>query len=188
MPINSKSYYSIFLVVLFLFSTKAQLFAQDHSETENHGDIVHHRIALMIGHTHVPKAVQSTTGGSGTIIVPSWGLNYDYWFSNAWALGLHMDMEIATYIIEDNTGTALERERPIIISIVGTYKPWKGLMLGVGFGKEFEPHHDFWVYRFGVEYEIEIGHHWDIAPALVFDVKEDLYDSWTIGLGVGKRF
>lgn len=180
--------FSSLVAILFLLSINASLYAQEHREEHSHEAITHHRLALVIGHTHVPKAFQSTTGGTGTIIVPSWGFNYDYWFNPKWAIGLHMDMEIATYIIEDNTGSHLERERPIIVSIVGTYKPWKGLLLGIGFGKEFEPHHDFWVYRFGVEYEIELGHHWDIAPALVFDVKEDFYDSWTIGLGVGRRF
>lgn len=97
-------------------------------------------------------------------------------------------MEISAYIIEDNNGGQLARTRPIIITIVGIYKPWKGLELVTGFGREFEEHHDFWVYRFGVEYEIEIGNNWDIAPAFVVDIKENLYDSFAIGSSVGKLF
>lgn len=178
---------SILLSIAFLLSINASLFAQQHEEEQEHEVIKHHMVALVIAHTHIPKGYQSSKG-TEILIVPSWGLNYDYWFNTTWAIGLHADMEIATYIIEDDTGTDLERERPIIISIVGSYKPWKGLMFGVGFGKEFEPHHNFWVYRFGVEYGIKLPHHWDIGPALVFDFKENLYDSWTIGLGIGKRF
>lgn len=187
MLIKLKGCFSVLLILLLIFFSKAKLLAQEHNENGAHTKFLHHRASIIIGHTHVPKAFQSSTG-SGTIIVPSWGLNYDYWINHKWAIGLHADMEIATYIIEDNTGSHIERERPIIISLVGTYNPWKGLLLAIGFGKEFEPHHNFWVYRFGLEYEIELPHHWDLAPALVFDVKENLYDSWTIGLTVGKRF
>jgi len=147
----------------------------------------HSSRTTLLSHTHVPKGFQSSSGGS-TVIVPSWGFNYEYWFNHKFAIGLHSDMEIATYIIEKEDGSELERERPIIAALVGIYAPWKGLELIAGFGKEFETHENFWVYRFGVEYEIEIGDHWDIAPGLVFDIKENLYDSWTIGLGVGKRF
>jgi len=176
--------YMKWMLVFMLFGF-FNIQAQEHSE--EHLTFKHHRVALVIGHTHVPKAFQSSAG-SKEVIVPSWGFNYEYWLNHKWAIGLHSDMEIATYIIEHFDGTELERERPVIVSLVGIYKPWKGLELLTGFGKEFEPNHSFWVYRFGLEYEIEIGNEWDIAPTLVYDIKEDLYDSWTIGLGVGKRF
>ena len=38
------------------------------------------------------------------------------------------------------------------------------------------------------EYEFEVGKHWDITPGLIFDAKENIYNSWTLGLGVGKKF
>ena len=97
-------------------------------------------------------------------------------------------MEIANYIIEDHDGNELERETLVIMSLVGIYNPWHTLQFVAGIGREFEHNKRFWVYRFGLEYEIEIGHHWDIAPALVLDLKEGLYNSWTLGLAVGKRF
>jgi hypothetical protein len=163
-----------------------QVQAQEDKKEEQEA-LKHHRAAVVISHTHVPKAFQSSTG-NGAVIVPSWGLNYEYWFNHKFAIGLHSDMEISTYIIENIDGTELERERPVIVALVGIFSPWKGLEIVTGIGKEFEPHENFWVYRIGVEYEIEIGDNWDIAPGLVFDIKENLYDSWTLGLGVGKRF
>lgn len=175
------------LLLVLTISSRTQLFAQHEKETENSEEFEHHLVAIVIGHTHVPGAFQSSSG-TGTVIVASWGLNYDYWINEKWAIGLHTDMEIATYIIEDNTGSHIERERPIIVSIVGSYKPWRRLMVGAGFGQEIEPHHNFWVYRFGVEYAVELPNRWDLAPALVVDLKENHYHSWTIGLGVGKRF
>jgi len=169
------------LVLLLLVPTV--LYAQEVEESEI---FKHHRVAVMISQTHIPKGFQSG-GASGSLIVPSWGLNYEYWINRKWAIGLHNDMEITTYIIEDENGAELERSRPLIIALVGIYNPWKGLEFVLGFGREFEENKKFWVYRFGLEYEIEIGGHWDIAPALVFDIKENLYDSWTIGLAVGRR-
>lgn len=175
---------SIKWLIWLFFILPFTSFGQDHEGEEFNK---HNRVSIVMGHTHIPKGVPSVANG-GSIIVPSWGLNYEYWFSQKWALGMHNDMEIATYIIEDNTGGTIERSRPIIVSLLGIYNPWKGLEFLAGFGREFEKHHNFWVYRFGIEYELGIGHHWDIAPALTFDIKENLYDSWTLGLVIGKRF
>ncbi|MCF6359174.1 MAG: hypothetical protein L3J29_00245 [Cyclobacteriaceae bacterium] len=173
---------------ILLVAAFGSLQAQDlTSESEEEEVFKHNRLSIIISQTHVPKAFQSSTGDKG-IIMPSWGFNYEYWFNRKFALGIHSDMEISTYIIEDENGQELERTRPFIVALVGIYNPWKGLELIGGFGREFEENKNFWMYRIGVEYEIEIGDNWDIAPGLVFDIKEDLYDSWTVGLGVGKRF
>lgn len=173
--------YPIFLIVAIVSSTA---FAQDHEPEEV---FKHNRVSLTFGHTHIPRGSPSVTNGS-SLVVPSWGLNYEYWFTRKWALGLHNDTEIATYIVEDNTGSTIERERPVIVSIVGIYNPWKGLEFVAGFGHEFETHQSFWVYRVGIEYEIEFGHHWDLGPAFVVDIKENFYDSFTLAIVIGKRF
>ncbi len=174
------------LIVILFISSPLAAFGQHHEEEGEKND-THHRLAVVISHTHVPKGAHSVDD-SDAVIIPSWGLNYEYWFNSKWAIGLHNDMEIATYIIEDHDGNELERETPVIMSIVGIYNPWHTLQFVAGIGREFEHHERFWVYRFALEYEIEIGHHWDIAPLFVLDLKEGLYNSWTLGLAVGKRF
>ena len=175
------------LILLIVFSQPAYLLAQEQEETKTVEEFKHHRVSLMISHTHIPKGVPSVAS-STAVTVPSWGITYNYRINDKWAIGVHTDMEIATYLIEDANGDQLERSTPIIVALMGGYNIWKGIELAVGFGREFEEHHNFWVYRFGVEYNIELGHHWDIAPALIFDIKENLYDSWTIGVVVGKKF
>ena len=178
---------SIRLMMFLSLLIPVTLLAQEHEENESQEDTKHHRVSLMISHTHIPKGVPSVEN-SGSVIVPSWGLTYNYRFNEKWALGVHTDMEIATYLIEDADGDQLERSQPIIVSLIAGYNLWQGIELALGFGREFEENHNFWVYRFGIEYNIEIGHHWDIAPALMFDVKENLYNSWTLGVVVGKKF
>ena len=174
------------LILLIVFSRPTNLLAQEQEETKTVEEFKHHRVSLMISHTHIPKGVPSVAN-SGAVVVPSWGLTYNYRLGK-WAIGVHADMEIATYLIEDANGDQLERSRPMIITLMGGYNLWKGIELGAGFGREFEEHHNFWVYRFGIEYSFDLNHHWDIAPALIFDIKENLYDSWTLGVVLGKKF
>lgn len=125
--------------------------------------------------------------GIPAVIVPSCGLNYEYWLNHQWAVGIHSDMEIATYIIENHESTEIERERPIIISTVGVFKPVHQIVLIAGIGREIETHENLWVARFGIDYEFELRDGWDLSPSLIYDIKESLYDSWTLGLSVGKR-
>ena len=173
--------FCVLLLTLFLAPTISM------AQEEELEAFKHHRAAIVLGHTHVPKGIPSGADGN-SIIVASWGLNYEYWFNRKWEIGRHNDMEIATYIIEDAEGNSIERSRPFIISFVGVYKIWQGLEVVAGFGREFEVHESYWVYRLGVEYEVEIGNNWDLAPALIFDTKESLYNSWTLGIVIGKRF
>ncbi len=149
--------------------------------------MVHHKVSLIISHTHIPKG-NSSAQNETFLIVPSWGLNYEYWINHKWAIGMHNDMEISTYVIIDEHGSEIERERPIISTIVGIYKPNKLINLIAGFGREFEANENFWVLRFGIDLEFEMHNGWELAPSLVYDIKETIYDSWTIGLGIGKRF
>jgi hypothetical protein len=158
----------------------------EHEDGNEQNDFQRHRISLMISHTHIPQGIPHSNERSG-IIVPSLGLNYDFWFNHKWAIGSHNDMEISTYLIENEHGAEVERERPFILSIVGIFKPSHHIELLTGIGREFENHHSYWVYRFGVEYEIDLPQHWNLSPSLTFDIKEDIYSSWTWGLVIGKR-
>ena len=54
--------------------------------------------------------------------------------------------------------------------------------------QEFETHENYYVIRAGIELEFEISNNWDLSPGLIYDLKETIYDSWTIGVAIGKRF
>lgn len=172
---------SLMLVCCYLYKPESAL-AQEHLEKRHQ-----HHLAVMLGHTHVPKGFQSATA-SKAIIIPSWGLNYDFRLGEKWSIGLHNDMEIATYIITKDNGDELERERPIIVSVMGGFNPWKSLILEAGVGREFEKHENFWVYRFGIGYDVHIAGDWDLIGGFVVDLKENLYDAWSLSLGIGKSF
>lgn len=97
-------------------------------------------------------------------------------------------MEISTYIVDEGYGREIEWEWLLISTLVGVFKPGKTTCFLAGVGREFETHQNFWVFRAGIEFEFEINEFWDMSPSLIYDMKESVYDSWTIGLNVGKRF
>jgi hypothetical protein len=179
-----------FLLLVLQFFVVPSLHGQEDEDVPAHDHGTkgsHHSISLMIGHTHIPKGVNGINRDEA-LIIPSWGLNYDFHLNEKWAIGWHNDMEISTYVIEEADGDVYERERPIITAIVGIFKPGKKVGLLAGFGREFEKHRNFWVFRAGVEVEIEINESWELIPSFIYDQKEAVYYSWAIGLAVARRF
>ena len=172
------------LVLAFSISASAQADHTHHPADDNGHDFRHFRIAPLIGHTFVPAGHSREY-----LAIPSWGLDLEYWFNPAWGIGLHNDLELQSFIIERPIGEeVLEREFPLVTTIDLLYKPWGGLVLMGGPGYEFEATRSFFLFRLGVEYEFELGNHWDLAPSFFYDSREQEYDTWSFALGVGKRF
>ena len=141
------------------------------------------RVALLMGHTSVPSR-----HNPDHLFIPSWGLDLEYWFSHKWGLGIHNDIELQSFLITEGNEETLEREYPLVATLDVLFKPVGGLVLLAGPGYELEKGEHFKLIRFGVEYEIEFGNHWDISPAVFYDTRIDAYDTWSVALGVGKRF
>lgn len=58
----------------------------------------------------------------------------------------------------------------------------------IGPGMELEKHENFFVMRFGVAYDFELGKHWDVAPEIIYDFKNGHINSFTFAISFGKRF
>ncbi len=175
---------TILLVVLFLSS---HLIHAQESEHEEGHEFKHHRLALGLGNSHIPNG-SSPAGGSFKLFIPTWSIEYDYSFNHNWTIGLHTDLEFMTYIVEAHDGAELEREYPLMVSLIGARRIKEGLVLFTGPGIEFEKHKNLWVYQLGLAYEFELPGHWDITPSYVYTTKEDIYDTWTFLVSVGKHF
>ena len=176
----------ILILVTVLNPAFYSIYAQESDKSE-YKEFKHQRISLVIGHTHVPKG-SPDAGTSGAVIVPSWGFDYEYWFNDKWGLGLHNDLELLTYVVDNNELGELKRERPVIVSMVGLFNPIYNLVVYIGPGIELEKHESFFVYRVGLEYEFEINESWELSPGVFYDNKEGLFDTWSIGLSVAKKF
>jgi hypothetical protein len=126
----------------------------------------------------------------GGIWVPTIGVDYFYTLSRKFDVGAIMDIEADKYLVEISEDDFIERNNVLLLAAVIKYKPYKGLGLFTGPGVEYEFHHDptsFFVWKFGIEYELPVGNGWEITPSLVYDWKTE-YSSYSYGFSIGKRF
>lgn len=143
-----------------------------------------HRFTLMMANAHVAAGDNVGTQGS-FYIVPTWGLNYDFWFSKTFAIGLHNDIAIQDFEVDIDNAT-IERSFPVTTTAVCLYKPWNKITLLAGGGREFEKHESFYVLTTGVEYGIRLPLNWELSFNLIYDNKLNAYDSWLLGIGFSK--
>lgn len=165
------------------------LLAQDHhaehSKESGSHDFKQARVSLVMYHTYIGT---QTSEGKDLLIVPSLGLDVEYWFNKQWGIGSHNDLELINFEVERGETHTLERETPMLLTLDALWNPWKGLVLLAGPGVEFEREENLFVVRGGLEYEIELKSHWDVAPTVFYDSRKNAYDTFSVGIGVGKRF
>ncbi|WP_291113672.1 hypothetical protein [Flavobacterium sp. UBA6135] len=117
-------------------------------------------------------------------------MNVNYWISNKFALGVHSDMIFESFIIEEKNGELennfIEGEYPLSVNAVVTYNPLHSLGLLAGYGKEFSEEKDFSMFLVGAEYMVEIPHDWELGLSATYEVKNDAYDTFVVGLGLTK--
>lgn len=176
-----------FMLLLGLASVQAQhqdMAGQHSSSIESASHFFpHFRAAAFISHTFIPAAAENTR-----VAIPSYGLDLEYWLNPSWGIGLHNDLELETFIIEQEHRELLDREFPLVSSLDILIRPWKGLVFQIGPGVEIDRNQTFFLFRLGLEYEVELGHHWDLYPTFFYDAREDAFTTFSVGLGVGKRF
>lgn len=173
-----KAYLLVTVILLLATGQAASQHYEDHDKCRGF------RAATFIGHTLIP-----VNRGKDHLFVPSWGVDLEYWFNERWAVGLHNDIELETFVIEGPGEETLERSYPIISTLDALYKLNRYVVLMAGAGYEFERNEDFFLFRFGVEVEVPIGHHWDVFPTVFYDTAtgDRNYSTLTIGLGVGRH-
>ena len=151
----------------------------------------HHQLALVISHAHIPQGIVGTTEKQW-LVLGSWGIDYNYWFNDKWAIGLHTDMVLENYKVqqtgEDGVEGVLERTFPVSGALMAVFKPGEHIAMMVGTGGEYSKEETLYLIRAGAEYGWELPDSWELALSLMYDMKVDTYNSWVLGLGVSKRF
>jgi hypothetical protein len=160
--------------------------AQEESYTEHPGMKGSHRLTIGMTHTHISTGrIHEKTEW---IVAPSVSLNYDYWLSNKWAIGLQNDIIMETFVIENTEEEEIEREYPLAVVPVALFKPGKHFSFVGGIGVEFENTGNLLLTRLGVEYGVELPKNWEAGLALVWDNAWDHYNSWGISFAFSKIF
>jgi hypothetical protein len=185
-------YIAMFLLAIFAILTP--LAAQEHNQhnQEEQNNAPHrHMISVQIGHTHLSEGARN--GQTQWLIVPSWAIDYNYLLTERWIIGLHTDMIIENFEINSGRSSGgdlntIERSRPISVVGVGVYEPIHRLGIIAGGGFEYAPEETFGLVRIGVEPSIEINHRWAIIFSVLYDIKIDAYNSFSLGFGVARLF
>ncbi len=167
----------IAITVLLLSSN---LFSQEETEFK------HFRVSPVLSHTYIPTA---TTEGTKTVIVPSIGLDIEYWFNHKYGIGLHNDLELFNYEVEKQGDEfSVEREYPVALTLDFLAKVYNDFVFLAGAGVEFEKNENLFIVRIGIEYEIEISENWDVSPTFFYDYRHEEFGTLTMGIGIGRRF
>lgn len=179
------------LFLLMAISTSA--FAQEVNKTNNDDPEEFrpkHSVSLTIGHEHAFNG-RDESGKKKTLILPFWGVDYNFQFSRHFTIGLHTDMIVETFKVEKNldggSSEVVERTDPIAPAIMSFYKPNEHWSFGLGAGGEFAKEEDFALLRTAIEYGAEIRNGWEVFGSLQYDFRVKAYDTFTIGLGIGKQ-
>ena len=168
-----------------LLSAQDQLTEQyeDHNEPCRHRN--HLRTSLFIGHTYLNT---DTKKGKELLVLPSIGIDLEYFFNHQIGIGLHNDIELLTFEVESEENVFVEREYPVLITLDAVWHHKSGLVFYGGPGIEFEKQQDYFVFRFGTELALELNEHWDLYPSVFYDFRQGAYNSLNIGFGVGRSF
>jgi hypothetical protein len=181
LPLQSQHHTDLVAATAPPFQTAIPVSVTHETPGEEHM-LKHHRFSLLMYHNYLNI---ETAEGPHLLIIPALGLDYEYWINDHWGLGLHNDVVI-THRIEHNMLSG--RTYPFLTTLDGLWKPYKGLVFLLGPGMEFEEEQQVFFIRGGIEYEIELGHHWDFSPTIFYDNRKSAFNTCSIGLGFGKKF
>ena len=113
------------LALAFFLFFSAIVVAQEHSTNSTQDPEIHEfrnfRMSVVLYHTYIGT---KTSDGKKMLIVPSVGLDLEYWFNQKWGIGSHNDLELVNFEVEEIGGTFIERETPVLFTLNALWKPW----------------------------------------------------------------
>ena len=173
----------IAIVILIIWIKTHQMHAQMYqSDTESSSKERNFRIVGVLSHTLINNEALDI------FVVPSLGLDLEYWFNHNWGIGLHNDIEVQTFVIKNSENDEIERDFPLVSTIDVLYHFASGLGILFGPGVELEKEKSFYLFRVGIEYEKDISHSFYLRPSLFTDQRfGGGYSTWNVGLGIGFR-
>lgn len=171
---------------VFFILLSFSVFGQEVEGREESDFFKRSRITVLLSHT----VINTTFLEEDKLkVFPSYGLNYDYWFNEKFAIGFHNDIIGESFAIKRlDDGLELEREIPWTALLVGIYKFDFGLAPVVGVGAELEKNETLIVCHFGLEYGVEFAEVWEVGANLTYDFKVEAYNSFAYGFSLSRRF
>ncbi len=163
--------------------------AQEHeASAEATEHFPYHKVGVALTHVNVSSGIKEA--GSRWISLPGFGIDYDYVFSEKWSLGLHTDIIIEKFEVEENLNSedrVLERNYPIAPAVMVGRKLGAHTIL-FGAGAEFEESENLFLNRVGYEYGMEISEAWEVELSFNYDFRWNAYDSYILGIVLCRKF
>ena len=144
-----------------------------------------HKITMVMANSLINNIVEENS--NTLLLVPTFGVNYDYFFHKRWGIGLHNDILLQQYKVERHDNKEeLERENPVAVCAMLSFKPHHRWTLLGGYGVELEKNESINLFRFGVEFGIPLKDHWELGFNAEYDHKIKAYSSFMFGVGFSK--
>jgi hypothetical protein len=169
------------LILGAMLAISHSLFAQDNSESKEHKPQI--RGAIMMANSHVPNSFLNT---KTTTIMPTWGMDLDYFFHKRWSVAMQGDIKLQSFQVKEEN-KILERKNPVALAFVLHYHMLKHWSFFAGPGYEIEEHENLRLLKLGTEYSFEVNEDFEIALNLMYENKQEVYDTWTFGIAFNKR-
>lgn len=171
-----------FILLIILITTISKAICQHESIDNNppEHEAPFHKLSLVMANSLINNTVGDNS--NTILIVPTFGFNYDYYFHNKWALGLHNDLLLQQYKVErHHDNEELVRENPVAICGIISFKFHPRWALMSGYGVELEKHENISLFRIGLEYGIALRNNWELGFGIEYDYKIKAYSSMMIG-------
>ncbi len=138
----------------------------------------------MMAYSHIPNAFE---GEIKVAVVPTWGIDLDYYFHPRWSAALQGDIILQSFEVDNERQVILERSYPVTLAGVLHYHALRHWSFYTGPGIELEKSKNLFLLRLGTEYSFEVTENFEIALNLIFETKEEVYDTWTFGVAFNKK-
>jgi hypothetical protein len=173
----------IFLLLLLIQSLLAQ--SQPEAEREeSEGMDGRHRLTIGLGHTYLAQA--KIDGRSSWVPEASWSVDYDYWLSDRWGLGVQNEWILETFVVDDGGSRQIERENPWAIVPVALFKVSEHWTFLGGVGVELSGSESITMTKLGVERGLHLPKNWEVGIVGVWGGKWGFYNSWGLALTLSK--
>jgi hypothetical protein len=171
----------IVILTLLMVLSAGKMLAQEDEDAAHKPKI---RAAIMMANSHVPNAFE---GDVKVALIPTWGFDVDYFFHPRWSVAIQGDVKLQSFEVEEANNVILERSYPVALTTVIHYHALRHWSFYAGPGYEFESSGNLFLVRVGTEYSFEITEDFEIALNLIYENKEEVYDTWTFGIAFNKR-
>lgn len=141
------------------------------------------RGAIMMANSHIPKSFE---GDKKIAVIPTWGVDVDYFFHTRWSVAMQADIKIQDFDVKVEEKD-LERIMPVALAGVLHYHELRHWSFYAGPGVELEKSENFFLVRLGTEYSFEITENFEIGLNFIYENKIDAYDTWTFGVAFNKK-